>query len=123
MDLTTDVLGGYAEEFADEALPEEVIEKTKRVVLDSLGCCLGGFASPPSKILRSVYGTPVAGDGGATVMGSGTTIPVEYAGFINSLMVRYLDFNDTYISEGRACHPSDHIPALIAVAESEGSTG
>lgn len=66
-------------------------------------------------------------DGGgsdvATVFGSGQETLLEYAGLINTTMVRFLDYNDTYISEGRACHPSDHIPALISVAEAEGATG
>jgi len=76
----------------------------------------------PSKHLRRAFGSIDASDG-ATVFGSGATTRTEYAGLINATMVRYLDYNDTYISEGRACHPSDHIPALISVAEAEDRTG
>jgi 2-methylcitrate dehydratase len=122
MELTSEKLSTYTSEFSLEKVPEEAIEKGKRLVLDSLGCCLGAYASPPSKVLRRLYARP-ADDTGATVIGSGVTVPVEYATLINSTMVRYLDFNDAYISEGRACHPSDHIPALLAVAEAEGKGG
>jgi 2-methylcitrate dehydratase len=59
----------------------------------------------------------------ATVFGAGTRTRLEYAALINATMVRYLDYNDTFVSEGRACHPSDQIPALVSVAEAEGSTG
>jgi 2-methylcitrate dehydratase len=37
-------------------------------------------------------------------------------------MVRYLDYNDTYLSREPA-HPSDNIPAAVAVAEACGSSG
>jgi len=37
-------------------------------------------------------------------------------------MVRYLDFNDTYRTVDGA-HPSDNLPAVLAVAEAENSTG
>lgn len=57
------------------------------------------------------------------MFGSGEQTLLEYAGLINSTVVRYLDYNETYISEGCACHPSDHIPALISVAEAEDATG
>ena len=38
------------------------------------------------------------------------------AAFANAVMVRYLDYNDTYISTGSG-HPSDMIPALLALGE------
>lgn len=122
MRLTSDALAEYALEVSADDLPEEVVEKAKRLVLDSVGCCLGGYSSPPSKYLRSAYGNR-SGERDVTVFGTGSTAPLEYAGLINSTMVRYLDYNDTYISEGRACHPSDHIPALVSAAEYAGSTG
>lgn len=132
--LTSDLLADYALETSDRRLPGDVSEKVERLVLDSLGCCLGGYASPPSKRLRSIYGgrgggsiaDPGNGAGGpdaATVFCSGAMTSVASAALLNSTMVRYLDYNDTYISQGRACHPSDHIPALVSVAESEGRTG
>lgn len=35
-------------------------------------------------------------------------------------MVRYLDYNDTYLSKEPPLHPSDMIPALMAAAEYRG---
>lgn len=120
--LTSELLAEYAVEMADRDLPDSVEEKAKRLTLDTLGCCLGGYTSPPSKRLRSVYGGS-AGTADATVLCSGTPTSLEYAGLLNTTMARYLDYNDTYISQGRACHPSDHIPALLAVAEAEERSG
>lgn len=132
MRLSSELIADYTFELSADSMTEEALEAAKRHTLDSLGCCLGAFTSPPSKHQRAVYGS-IPSDGSvtanksgnqtATVFGSGRETLLEYAGLINSTMVRYLDYNDTYISEGRACHPSDHIPALISVAEAEGATG
>ena len=122
MEFTSDLIAEYTIELSADQLPDEAIDAAKRLTLDSLGCCLGAYTSPPSKHLRSAYGS-LDGSDRATVFGSGDETLLEYAGLINSTMVRYLDYNDTYISEGRACHPSDHIPALVSVAEAEGATG
>src|SRR3989454_133605 len=40
----------------------------------------------------------------------------------NGCLVRYLDFNDTYLSKEPA-HPSDNVPAAFAVAEADGANG
>jgi 2-methylcitrate dehydratase len=50
-------------------------------------------------------------------LGHGTT--PEYAAFANTVMVRYLDFNDT----GIGGHPSDMIAALLALAEVRCASG
>jgi 2-methylcitrate dehydratase len=44
------------------------------------------------------------------------------AAFANGVATRYLDYNDTYLSLEPA-HPSDNIPACLAVAEAAGADG
>ena len=46
----------------------------------------------------------------------------EMAGFANGVMVRYLDCNDSYFSPGGG-HPSDMIPAVLALADPMVSDG
>ena len=48
--------------------------------------------------------------------------PPDWAAFANGCLVRYLDYNDTYLSKEPA-HPSDNIPAAWAAAESVGADG
>src|SRR5690606_4442686 len=55
-----------------------------------------------------------------TVWGSGSASSLEAAAFANGVMVRYLDFNDTYMSV-EVGHPSDFIPAILAAAVSVGA--
>src|SRR5260221_9679533 len=59
---------------------------------------------------------------GASVIGLPETTTPEYATFANAAMVRYLDLNDTFHAIGGA-HPSDFIPAILAVAEPRHASG
>ena len=54
MDRTTEYLSSYAESLRYSDLPQEVVDKTKRVIIDTLGCALGGYSSDPSKIARAM---------------------------------------------------------------------
>ena len=47
---------------------------------------------------------------------------VEWATFVNGLLIRYLDFNDTYLCKEPA-HPSDNLAAVLAVGEAVGAGG
>src|SRR5258708_23438768 len=59
---------------------------------------------------------------GATLLGTTHRAPPDWAAFANGCLVRYLDYNDTYLSKEPA-HPSDNIPAALGVAEAEGASG
>ena len=54
---------------------------------------------------------------GATVLCSGIKSSHELAVFANGVMMRYLDFNDGYITPMGGGHPSDTIAALLSSAE------
>ena len=41
----------------------------------------------------------------------------------NSALVRYLDFNDSYLAKGESCHPSDNLGAVLAACEYAGRSG
>ena len=59
---------------------------------------------------------------GATVLGTTHRAPPDWAAFANGCHVRYLDYNDTYLSKEPA-HPSDNITAALAVGESQKRSG
>ena len=116
-------LSEYAAKLSYEALPSDVVHQTKRMVLDTLGCALGGFFSESSRVLREF--TAEAGHPPeATVFGSGEKTSALLAALVNGAMVRYLDYNDTaFIIQGdiyrSGYHPSEVIPGILALAESE----
>ncbi len=114
-------LARYSHSLTFGDLPQAVVHEVKRRVLDSLGCALGAWNAPPCRFARQVA-QRVRIVNGATLWGTGhKTIP-ELATFANGGLVRYFDFNDTYLAKEPA-HPSDNIPAVLAVAEATGASG
>jgi 2-methylcitrate dehydratase len=114
-------LAAYAVKLTFADLSPAAVHEVKRRVIDSLGCALGAWDSPPGEIARKVASTLRALPG-ATLLGTAVRVPQDWAAFANGCLVRYLDYNDTYLSKEPA-HPSDNIPAALAVAETVGASG
>ena len=93
-----------------EDLPPEVIHQAKRLMVDTLGCALGGYHSEPVRIACE-YAATVTSTQPATILCSGEKTSADLAAFANGSMIRYLDFNDGYTGR-EAGHPSDSIAAL-----------
>ncbi len=102
-------------------LAPETVHEVKRRVLDSIGCAFGAYDSEVAAIVRRVA---LSGESrpGAGIIGIRHSAPPPLAAFANGAMVRYLDYNDTYLSREPA-HPSDNIPACFAAAEACGAGG
>jgi len=103
-------------------LPERTVHEVKRRVIDSIATSLGAYDSHPAKVARAMAMAVNDPPPAATVWGTRHYTPAAMAAFANGAMVRYLDYNDTYLSLEPA-HPSDNIPAAVAVAQSAGKTG
>src|SRR3989454_5780543 len=114
-------LAEYAVGLKFEDLPAPVVHEVKRRVIDSIGCALGAWEAEPCVIARRVA-SQFSAERGATLLGTGNRVPPDWSAFANGCLVRYLDYNDTYLSKEPA-HPSDNIPAALAVAEAEGVDG
>jgi 2-methylcitrate dehydratase len=122
MDRTTETLARYATELAYEDLTPSAVHEVKRKLIDAFGSAVGGYESEPSQIARRMAAAR-ASTPGARVLGEGTRTTPEMAAFANAVMVRFLDANDTYISPiNGTAHPSDMIPGLLALAESNRSS-
>jgi 2-methylcitrate dehydratase len=115
MDQIVDYLSDYAASLSFTDLPTEVAHHTKRMLIDTLGCAIGGYASEPSTMARALAAT-ISSQQPATVLGSGQQTSLELATFANGTMIRYLDFNDGYTSK-ESGHPSDAIAAVLSPAE------
>jgi 2-methylcitrate dehydratase len=84
-------------------------------ILDSLGCAIGALGGKPIKSIRAQI-EDFGGNAHSTLIGGGQTSPAQ-AAFYNGALVRYLDFNDSYLARGETCHPSDNLGATLAAAE------
>ncbi len=119
--MIADRLAAYSQGLAYTRLPAEVVHEVKRRVLDSLGCALGAWDAVPCRIARR-YALSVRERGGATLWGTAARTLPDLAAFANGGLVRYLDFNDTYLSQEPA-HPSDNIAAVLALGETTRASG
>jgi len=99
-----------------ENLPGKTVHEVKRRVIDSIGTCLGAYHSRPAKIARAKAAAVNDPPPAAVVWGTKHHCSAELAAFANGAMVRYLDYNDTYLSLEPA-HPSDNIPAAVAAGQ------
>ena len=113
--MIADRLAAYSRSLSYGQLPSGVVHEVKRRVLDSLGCALGAWSAEPCRVARRLAQS-VTVPGGATLWGTTHKTLPDLAAFANGALVRYLDFNDTYLSKEPA-HPSDNIPAVLAVGE------
>src|SRR4051812_33006575 len=105
-----------------EHLSPKAIQAAKLFWFDSIGCALGGSQQEDATILLKHYRAMSDGTGKATCFVSGfKTNPVD-AAFLNSLMVRAMDYNDIYW-KADPCHPSDIICGPLAIAEMNGLSG
>jgi 2-methylcitrate dehydratase len=102
-------------------LGNETVKEVKRRILDSIGCAIGAYAERPVGIARSVSGN-VQATRGASILGTVKKTSVDVATFVNGIMIRYFDYNDTYLSKEPG-HPSDNLSACISVAEMEEASG
>src|SRR6058998_3602954 len=121
MDQTTQTLSRYATSLRYADLSPRTIQEAKRHLIDSLGCAMGGYGSKPAAIARRV--SPAwSGAPSARLLGDGRPTTPEATAFANSVMIRFLDANDTYITRGSG-HPSDMLGAILAAAELAGASG
>lgn len=109
----------YSVKYQD--VPANVIHEAKKRIVDSLGCGIGAYNAEPVKISRKVADS-ARDDKGSTLFGTKRKTTPDLAAFVNGLMVRYFDYNDTYLSKEPA-HPSDNIGPCFSVAEAEQATG
>jgi len=99
LDSTIERIAAYAHALKFESLTEEAVHETKRRIIDTLGCALGGYDAEPCRIARKIAGR-VKSDSGARILGTSHRTLPELAAFSNGVMARYLDGNDAFPGGG-----------------------
>jgi len=114
-------LASFVVKASYEDLSEAARLQLKIRVLDSLGCAIGALGGKPILFLRKQL-EDFGGNEHCTLIGGGRTAP-DRAAFYNSALVRYLDFNDSYLAKHETCHPSDNLGSILAAAEYASKSG
>ncbi|MGB7400906.1 bifunctional 2-methylcitrate dehydratase/aconitate hydratase [Castellaniella sp.] len=92
------------------------LETARNCLIDTLGCGLEGLEYPACRKLMGpiVPGTVVPN--GAKVPGTQFQLDPVQAAFNIGCMIRWLDFNDTWLAAEWG-HPSDNLGGILAVAD------
>lgn len=106
-------------DFSD--LSADAIRELKLRLLDSLGCAIGALEGDPIRKIRE-QNEDFGGKPLVSLIGGGKTAP-DRAAFYNSALVRYLDYNDSYLAKKETCHPSDNIGSVLAATQYRKGTG
>ncbi len=114
-------LAQFSESLRFEDIPPAVIEKAKRLVLDTIGVSIGStridFGQSALKLI-SRWG----GANDATLIGGQTKVPAHNAALCNGILAHGQDYDDTHTES--VVHPSAAlVPVALAVAEQAGCSG
>ena len=95
---------------------QEAIETAYYCLLDTLGC---GFLALNYPECRKMLGPTIAGTicpSGSRVPGTQYSLDPVQAAFNIGTMIRWLDFNDTWLAQEWG-HPSDNLGAILSLAD------
>lgn len=106
--------------FTFETLPKPVLEKTKDLLLDTIGICLSSatmdFGIGISKLAGSWGGLSES-----SLIGSRSKVPAHHAAFANGVLAHGQDFDDTHTEA--VVHPSAClVPVSLAIGEKRASS-
>lgn len=103
------------------SVPDEVVQRVKIHLLDTLGVALTGSSTPiGTKVCAVLSG--IGGHPEATVLGSEARLPIPSAAFVNGTYAHSIEFDDLH--KPSVMHPSASIvPAALAAAEYSGASG
>jgi 2-methylcitrate dehydratase PrpD len=110
----------FAAESSYDKLPSSVVRETKRLILDSVGCALGGLGTRKGEyalaLARALGGPPEAG-----LLGTDEKVSVAAAAYATGELMNALDY-EALLS------PPDHatpyvLAALLAMGEVKGVSG
>ncbi|WP_322046563.1 MmgE/PrpD family protein [Paraburkholderia sp. J67] len=116
----TQKLASFAATTSFNDISRSARHATRRLVQDTLGCCVAAFDMPSSTVLTSVIGS-FGGVPEATVLVSGQKLPAVWAGYINAHLGDVVDAEDTLHYKAHISAPV--LGAALAVAQRERASG
>jgi 2-methylcitrate dehydratase PrpD len=113
-------LAQFVSSLSPSDLPEDVRQRARLLILDSLGIAWAAATEPWAKELLDAISE--LEPGGLAVMGSAARAGATGAAFLDGLLVHGLDFDDT--AQGAIAHTSaTALPAALVAASRRGRSG
>jgi 2-methylcitrate dehydratase len=119
MDSLTRRIADFAASASFDRLSEADVHIATQRLVDSLACAVAAYDCETAEIgLRLARGAVPARYPGR-ILGHGERSTAEDAAFVNTCLIRALDYNDHFPGG----HPSDCLGAMLALAEPAGADG
>src|SRR5690242_259545 len=113
----TRLVAQHAAALAFDALPRELVDLVKQIVLDTIGVVIGASGLAPEARIVAEYVEALGGRAESTVFGFGFKAPAPWAAFVNGSLGHMLDYDDV----GAGGHVGiATVPVAFAVAEKLG---
>ena len=109
-------IAGFVSQLGYDAIPAEVRERAKLLILDSLGCAIYGATLEWCRILQKTFGDLDASRT-TSIWGTAQTLSSTNAALVNGTQVQGFELDDVHRDGVLHCG-AVVLPALIAVAES-----
>jgi 2-methylcitrate dehydratase len=119
VDDLTRSMAAYAAQAQFTELPPAAISAISLRIVDSLACAIAAYDCAPATIGRRLANGTNPERYRGRILGFAEHANAETAAFVDTCMIRALDFNDQYPSG----HPSDCLGGLLALAGSAGADG
>jgi 2-methylcitrate dehydratase PrpD len=120
-ELISETLARFAHDLTPAAIPPEVRERARHLMLDATGIALAsGRYDFAHKAMTAITG--LGGEGSVPVIGMPTRLPPRDAALLNGILVHGLDFDDTHT--GGVIHATASVwPTVMAAAYTRGASG
>jgi len=115
----TKALADFCAAHKFEDLPTEVVNETKRIILDTIACGLGGHGVDKGKMAVEL-GRRTGGTAEASIIGTKGKVPASVAAFANGELMNALDWCPVVPP---AHVPPFVLPPVLALAEARGESG
>lgn len=112
--ILTGAVSDFVASISYDQIPRDVVEHVKLLILDNIGCMIGGAQLQPAVLLRE-HLVEIGRQGGTAVFGTDVSLPVPLAGYANAYSACLLSFDDSHIRLGHL--GTAIIPGALAVAQ------
>ena len=118
----TEILADYVARGKYNDLPEEVIIHTKKLVMDTIACGLGGRKTREGDVLID-FVKDMGGKPQATIMGDAVRVSCEQAAQVNRVLTNMLDYDDDLLTPNIGHMSSLLFPVALAIGEYTNASG
>ncbi|MDO8673955.1 MAG: MmgE/PrpD family protein, partial [Dehalococcoidia bacterium] len=116
----TDRLVDLALNTRNEDIPSDVAHATKRIILDTIGCCVAAFATDAGRIIVDLKRRE-GGREEATLLVHGDRLPVSSISYVHAPLANLLDLDETLLH--RTHYANCIVMPALAMAEKTGASG